>query len=35
MRELREEVPLNLASDDVLGRLDDYATRSGFVITRS
>jgi 8-oxo-dGTP pyrophosphatase MutT (NUDIX family) len=33
MRELREEVGLDLASDDVLGRLDDYATRSGFVIT--
>ncbi len=33
LRELREEVGLGLASDDVLGRLDDYATRSGFVIT--
>ena len=33
LRELREEVGLDLASDDVLGRLDDYATRSGFVIT--
>jgi mutator protein MutT len=33
LRELREEVGLDLASDDVLGRLDDYSTRSGFVIT--
>ena len=33
LRELREEVGLDLASHDVLGRLDDYATRSGFVIT--
>jgi 8-oxo-dGTP pyrophosphatase MutT (NUDIX family) len=33
LRELREEVGLDLASDNVLGRLDDYATRSGFVIT--
>jgi 8-oxo-dGTP pyrophosphatase MutT (NUDIX family) len=33
LRELREEVGLDLASDAVLGRLDDYATRSGFVIT--
>lgn len=33
LRELREEVGLDLAADDVLGHLDDYATRSGFVIT--
>jgi 8-oxo-dGTP pyrophosphatase MutT (NUDIX family) len=33
LRELREEVDLPLASDAVLGQLDDYATRSGFIIT--
>lgn len=33
MRELAEEVGLVLGADSVLGRLDDYATRSGFVIT--
>jgi 8-oxo-dGTP pyrophosphatase MutT (NUDIX family) len=33
LRELREEVGLVLAEDDILGLLDDYATRSGFVIT--
>ena len=33
LRELAEEVGLELDSDSVLGRLDDYATRSGFVIT--
>ena len=33
LRELHEEVGLGLAADTVLGRLDDYATRSGFVIT--
>jgi 8-oxo-dGTP pyrophosphatase MutT (NUDIX family) len=33
LRELREEVALELGADSVLGRLDDYATRSGFVIT--
>jgi 8-oxo-dGTP pyrophosphatase MutT (NUDIX family) len=33
LRELREEVGLALAPDRLLGRLDDYATRSGFVIT--
>lgn len=32
LRELVEEVGLELAADDVLGRLDDYPTRSGFVI---
>lgn len=33
LRELREEVDLTLGEDAVLGVLDDYATRSGFVIT--
>jgi 8-oxo-dGTP pyrophosphatase MutT (NUDIX family) len=33
LRELREEVGLNLDGSSVLGLLDDYATRSGFVIT--
>jgi 8-oxo-dGTP pyrophosphatase MutT (NUDIX family) len=33
LRELSEEVGLALGADAVLGRLDDYATRSGFVIT--
>jgi mutator protein MutT len=33
LRELEEEVGLTLAEASVLGRLDDYATRSGFVIT--
>jgi len=33
LRELEEEVGLSLDADQVLGRLDDYATRSGFVIT--
>jgi 8-oxo-dGTP pyrophosphatase MutT (NUDIX family) len=33
LRELAEEVGLELNGDSVLGRLDDYATRSGFVIT--
>jgi mutator protein MutT len=33
MRELREEVGLELAPESILGRLDDYPTRSGFVIT--
>lgn len=32
-RELREEVGLSLGADAVLGVLDDYPTRSGFVIT--
>lgn len=31
-RELREEVGLAVPERDVLGRLDDYATRSGYVI---
>lgn len=33
LRELNEEVGLQLDPAAVLGRLDDYATRSGFVIT--
>lgn len=33
LRELEEEVGLSLDVSQVLGRLDDYATRSGFVIT--
>jgi 8-oxo-dGTP pyrophosphatase MutT (NUDIX family) len=32
LRELEEEVGLRLAADRVLGTLDDYVTRSGFVI---
>jgi len=33
LRELAEEVGLVLGADAVLGRLDDYVTRSGFAIT--
>lgn len=33
LRELREEVSLELSPSAVLGCLDDYETRSGFVIT--
>ena len=33
LRELHEEVGLALGEDAVLGRLDDYATRSGYLIT--
>ena len=33
LRELTEEVGLRLSPDALLGRLDDYATRSGYVIT--
>ncbi len=32
-RELHEELGLHLGEDDVLGMLDDYPTRSGYVIT--
>jgi len=32
-RELREEVGLDLPESSVLGRLDDYPTRSGYCIT--
>jgi 8-oxo-dGTP pyrophosphatase MutT (NUDIX family) len=33
LRELHEEVGLELAAGDVLGMLDDYPTRSGYLIT--
>jgi len=33
LRELEEELGLRLGHDAVLGRLDDFATRSGYVIT--
>jgi 8-oxo-dGTP pyrophosphatase MutT (NUDIX family) len=33
LRELEEEVGLSLAPDRVLGCLDDYITRSGFLVT--
>lgn len=33
LRELHEELGLQLPAESMLGRLDDYATRSGFVIT--
>ncbi len=33
LREMREEVDLALPAADILGRLDDFKTRSGFVIT--
>jgi 8-oxo-dGTP pyrophosphatase MutT (NUDIX family) len=33
LRELAEEVGLNLGPADILGRLDDYVTRSGYAIT--
>ena len=33
LRELAEEVGLELEADSVLGLLDDYPTRSGYVIT--
>ncbi|WP_407653002.1 NUDIX hydrolase [Baekduia soli] len=33
LRELDEELGLKLGPDDVLGWLDDYVTRSGFVMT--
>jgi 8-oxo-dGTP pyrophosphatase MutT (NUDIX family) len=33
LRELHEELGLSLAVDDVLGTLDDYPTRSGYLIT--
>ena len=33
LRELHEEVGLKLAHTSILGRLDDFTTRSGFVIT--
>ena len=33
LREMREEVDLALPEADILGRLDDFKTRSGFVIS--
>lgn len=33
LREMREEIGLTLAPGDILGRLDDYPTRSGYLIT--
>jgi 8-oxo-dGTP pyrophosphatase MutT (NUDIX family) len=33
LRELHEELGLELGPDDVLGLLDDYPTRSGYLIT--
>jgi 8-oxo-dGTP pyrophosphatase MutT (NUDIX family) len=33
LRELREETGVQVAPDDVLGVLDDYATRSGYLMT--
>jgi 8-oxo-dGTP pyrophosphatase MutT (NUDIX family) len=33
LRELDEEIDLRLDADDVLGLLDDYPTRSGYLIT--
>jgi 8-oxo-dGTP pyrophosphatase MutT (NUDIX family) len=33
LRELREEVGLELGADAVLGLLDDYPTRSGYLVT--
>lgn len=33
LREMSEEVNLTLQPSDILGRLDDFVTRSGFVIT--
>lgn len=33
LRELEEEIALTLAPESVLGALDDYVTRSGYVIT--
>jgi 8-oxo-dGTP pyrophosphatase MutT (NUDIX family) len=32
-REMREEIGVDPKPDDILGRLDDYPTRSGFVIS--
>lgn len=33
LRELHEELGLDIGSDAVLGQLDDYGTRSGYVVT--
>jgi 8-oxo-dGTP pyrophosphatase MutT (NUDIX family) len=33
LREIQEEIGLDLDEDDLLGRLDDYPTRSGYVMS--
>lgn len=33
LREAREEVGIHLTTDDLIGRLDDYPTRSGYVMS--
>lgn len=33
LREMNEEVGLELTADDLIGRLDDYPTRSGYVMS--
>lgn len=33
LRELGEEIDLHLSHKDILGRLDDFTTRSGYIIT--
>lgn len=33
LREAREEIGIELAAESILGRLDDYPTRSGYLIT--
>jgi ADP-ribose pyrophosphatase YjhB (NUDIX family) len=33
IREIDEEIDLTVSADDLLGRLDDYPTRSGYVIS--
>jgi 8-oxo-dGTP pyrophosphatase MutT (NUDIX family) len=33
LREAREEIGIELAPEAILGRLDDYSTRSGYLIT--
>lgn len=33
LREMREEIGLDVPADAILGRLDDYQTRSGYVIS--
>jgi 8-oxo-dGTP pyrophosphatase MutT (NUDIX family) len=33
LREMHEEVNVDIAADQVLGRLDDFVTRSGFVMS--
>ena len=33
LREMREEIHLDLGPEHVIGRLDDFSTRSGYVIT--